>query len=102
LGEVLVPVHNSSGTGGPPPLRSIHPDGSLRKSSLDFWGKKSNQEIVDSLRAGQPEALRVYPDGRIANGNTRVKILRDRGFDVDALPREIYKPDPSAFPNLPD
>jgi hypothetical protein len=88
--EVL--VHNAFDTGGHPPLRSIHPDSSLPKASLDFWGKKSIPEIIDSLRPGQPEALRAYPDGRIANGNTRIKVLRDRGVDVDALPREIHNP----------
>jgi hypothetical protein len=33
--------------------------------------------------------LRVKPDGRIMNGNTRVKVLEERGFDVNSLPREI-------------
>lgn len=59
---------------GQPPLRSIHPDSSLSKSSLDFWGRKSTPEIIDSLRPGQAEALRAYPDGRIANGRTWAKI----------------------------
>src|SRR5262249_39567128 len=76
-----------------PPPRSIHRDESLSKSSLEFWGKKTDQEIIDSLRPGQPEALRAYPDGRIANGNTRIMILRDRGsVDVNSLPREIHNP----------
>ena len=97
---------NAPGTGaapqGPPPLKSIHPDSSLRPSSLDFWGKKSTQEIIDSLKPGQKDALLVYTDGRIAQGNTRIKILRDRGVDVDKLPREIHKPDNSMFPDLKD
>jgi hypothetical protein len=69
---------------------------------LDFWRKKTNQEIIDSLKPGQGESLKVYPDGRIANGNTRIKILRERGVDVNSLPREPYKPDRSAFPDLGD
>jgi len=92
----------AAGSQGQPPLRSIHPDSSLSETSLDYWGKKTNQEIIDSLRPGQPEALRVYPDGRIANGNTRIKILGDRGIDVNSLPRESYNPDMSAFPDLGD
>ncbi|MFQ3594036.1 MAG: RHS repeat-associated core domain-containing protein, partial [Gemmataceae bacterium] len=92
VGEMQILVHNMSGTSGQPPLRSIHPDSSLSRASLDFWGRKSTPEIIDSLRPGQAEALRVYPDGRIANGNTRIKILRERGVDVDALPREIHNP----------
>jgi hypothetical protein len=35
-------------------------------------------------------------------GNTRIKILRDRGVDVDKLPREPYKPDNSMFPDIKD
>jgi hypothetical protein len=75
---------------GPAPLKSLHADGTLSKSSLDYWGKKSTQQIVDSLKPGKAEALRVKPDGTIMNGNTRIKVLRDRGFDVNSLPREPY------------
>ncbi len=64
----------------------------LSSGMLDFWGRKRTPDIIDSLKPGQPEALRVYPDGRIANGNTRIKILRERGVDVDALPRETHTP----------
>ena len=31
----------------------------------------------------------VKLDGRILNGNVRVKVLEERGFDVDDLEREI-------------
>lgn len=101
VGHTGILVHNTSGSTRPP-LRSIHPEISLRKSSLDFWGKKSNQEIIDSLKPGAKEPLITYPDGRIAQGNTRIKILRDRGVDVDQLPRQIHKPDDSMFPDLQD
>jgi hypothetical protein len=67
-------VDNASAAGGQPPLKSIHPDSSLSKASLNYWDKKNTSQIIDSLRPGQVEALRVYPDGRIANGNTRIKI----------------------------
>ncbi|MEV7087134.1 polymorphic toxin-type HINT domain-containing protein [Streptomyces sp. NPDC093085] len=81
-------VHNSGSCD--PPLKSLHPDSSLDKSSLDFWGKQDTEDILFSLRPGAKEALRVKPDGTIANGNTRIKVLRDRGYDVDSLPREPY------------
>lgn len=100
-GHTGIFVHNSSSS-SQPPLQSIHPDSSLRKSSLDFWDKKSSQEIIDSLKPGAKEPLITYPDGRIVQGNTRIKILRDRGVDVDQLPRAIYKPDNSVFPDLKD
>ncbi|MFJ4967139.1 RHS repeat-associated core domain-containing protein [Streptomyces sp. NPDC088729] len=87
-GATPVLVHNS----GPcdPPLKSLHPDSSLDRSSLDFWGKQDTEDILFSLRPGAKEALRVKPDGTIANGNTRIKVLRDRGYNVDSLPREPY------------
>jgi hypothetical protein len=33
--------------------------------------------------------LRVKPDGRVMQGNSRISILVERGFDVNTLPREI-------------
>jgi hypothetical protein len=62
---------------------------------------RSTPELIDLLRPGQPEALRVRPDGTIINGHHRIKILRDRGVDVDALPREVIPRDNSTFPDLP-
>jgi hypothetical protein len=85
-------VHNSC-----PRLRPIHPRSTLtsgsNRFSWDFWSSKSTDEIVDSLvpRPGNREALKVYPDGRVAQGNTRITILMDRGFNVDSLPREIHR-----------
>ncbi|MER0243696.1 polymorphic toxin-type HINT domain-containing protein [Streptomyces sp. HSW2009] len=87
-GVAPVLVHNSGNCDLP--LKSLHPDSSLDRSSLDFWGKQDTEDIIFSLRPGAREALRVKPDGTIANGNTRVKVLRDRGYDVDSLPREPY------------
>ena len=42
-------------------------------------------EFARNPSASSP--LTVYPDGRIADGNTRITILRERGVDVDSLPR---------------
>jgi RHS repeat-associated protein len=71
-----------------PPLRTIHKM-SLKQSSLSFWRGKSTAEIVDSLKPGVKEPLIVKPDGRVMQGNHRIEVLRERGFDVDSLPREI-------------
>ena len=76
-----------------PPLRLIHGDAVYAagpaKRSLDYWRTRPTDVILDSMRPGQREALRVKPDGRVMNGNTRVKVLRERGVDVDTLPREV-------------
>jgi hypothetical protein len=76
-----------------PPLKPLHPDSSMSPATLRGLDKKSSQELIDSLRPGQPESLRVRPDGTILNGNHRIKILRGRGVDVDSLPREIIPKD---------
>ena len=72
-----------------PPLRSLHSDSSLSRVKLDQYDKLSNQELIDSLKPGQPGSLKVRSDGTMIDGHHRIKILRDRGVDVDALPREI-------------
>jgi len=75
-----------------PPLQLIHSDAVYAsgpgKLSLAYWRTRPTQEIRDSLLPGQSEALRVKPDGRVMNGNTRLKVLIERGEDIDSLPRE--------------
>ena len=76
-----------------PQLQRIHSDATLmsgsNKFSYEYWSKQSAADIVRSLHPGSKEALRVKPDGRIFNGNTRIKVLEERGFDINRLPREI-------------
>jgi hypothetical protein len=75
------------------PLRRIHTDETLStgasRFSLTYWRRRKTEEIVESLRPGNDEALQVKPDGRILNGNVRVKVLEERGFDVSSLEREV-------------
>jgi hypothetical protein len=76
-----------------PPLRRIYSDHTLEvgtnRVALEYWRKQPTEDIVNSLQPGQPEALKVKFDGRIMNGNTRIKVLEERGFDVNSLPREV-------------
>jgi hypothetical protein len=75
-----------------PPLRRIHTDERLASGasrfSIEYWRRRETAEIVESLRPGKVEALRVSADGRVLNGNVRVGVLEERGFDVDGLERE--------------
>ncbi|GAK55777.1 YD repeat protein [Candidatus Vecturithrix granuli] len=77
------------------PLKRIHTDELLetgsRKYSLDFWRKQSTEDIIESLKPGYKESLKVKPDGRIFNGNTRIKVLEERGYPINSLPREILE-----------
>ena len=71
------------------PLRSLHPDSSLSQPKLAQFNKLTTEVLVASLRPGQAGALKVRPDGTMIDGHHRIKILRDRGIDVEVLPREI-------------
>ena len=76
-----------------PPLQLIHSDETMESGassfSLAFWRQRKTEEIVESLQPGQREALKIKADGRVLNGNIRVKVLIERGFDVNGLAREI-------------
>ena len=76
-----------------PSLRRIHSDHTLEvganRVELEYWRQQPTEDIVSSLQPGQPEALTVKFDGRIMNGNTRIKVLEERGFNVNSLPREV-------------
>jgi len=78
-----------------PSLKRIHSDATITSGSIrfsyDFWRQQATDDIVQSLRPGANEALRSKPDGRIINGNTRIKVLEERGFDVNTLPREVIR-----------
>ncbi len=78
----------------PPPLRPLHADSSLLPLKLAQYGKLSTDEIVDSLRPGELGSLKARLDGTMVDGHHRIKILRDRGYNVDGLPREIVERDP--------
>jgi hypothetical protein len=75
-------VHNTC-------LKPLHPDSSLSPAKLKDYGNLSTLDLIDSLKPGQPGSLKTRPDGTMLDGHHRIKILRDRGIDVDSLPREI-------------
>lgn len=72
-------------------LKSLHSDESLVPLKLEQFRHLSTDEICRSLAPGQSGALKVRPDGTIVDGHHRIKVLRERGVDVDSLPREIVR-----------
>jgi ParB-like chromosome segregation protein Spo0J len=72
-----------------PPLKPLHPDSSLSQAKLEMFGKMSTRDLIASLKPGLEGELKVRPDGTIVDGHHRIKILRERGVNVDALPRVI-------------
>ena len=71
------------------PLKPLHSDTSLVKSKLEYFSTLSDGALKASLQPGQKDSLKARPDGTLLDGHHRIAILRSRGVDVDALPREI-------------
>jgi hypothetical protein len=74
---------------GQPPLRPLHRIDLLNKVKLAHFERLQSAELIRSLEPGQNNCLRARPDGTMLEGHHRVHVLRARGIDVDALPREI-------------
>jgi len=72
-----------------PPLKPLHAETALNQVKLERFARLSNEELIESLKPGQQGCLKARPDGTVIDGHHRVKILRDRGIDIDALPREV-------------
>jgi len=51
--------------------------------------RRTTEALQNSLLPDQKDSLKTRPDGTILDGHHRIYILRKRGIDVDALPREI-------------
>jgi len=73
----------------PPKLKPLHGEHSLINLKLEMFSRLATKALIDSLKMGQPSSLKVRPDGTMVDGTHRIKVLRDRGVDVDSLPGEI-------------
>jgi hypothetical protein len=71
------------------PLKPLHTDNALSQAKLEMFSKISTQAIMESLSPGRPGSLKTRPDGTMIEGHHRIKILRERGVNVETLPREI-------------
>jgi hypothetical protein len=77
-----------------PPLRRMLSDDYIRiyhRYALRRWRSQRTEYIVRSLKTGQLEPLWVTEDGLIWQGNVRILVLEERGFNVNCLPR-CYPP----------
>ena len=72
-----------------PPLKPLHADGTLVQTKLEQLERLSTEVLQISLLPGQRDCLKARPDGTMLDGHHRIYVLRKRGVDVDALPREI-------------
>lgn len=74
-----------------PRLRFLHSARAFVDLKLAVLRSKDTKELIDSLLPGKPHALKVTTEGTIMDGNHRIKVLLERGIDVDDLPREIWE-----------
>lgn len=74
-----------------PPLKFLHAETSLIELKLEYFRKVSTEDLIESLKPELKGALKTKPDGTIMDGHHRIKVLLERGVDVDKLPREIWK-----------
>jgi hypothetical protein len=74
-----------------PALRPLHPDDALLRLKLDQFRRLSTEILLESLLPGKVGALKTRPDGTIIDGHHRITVLRERGVDVNLLPREIVR-----------
>ena len=70
-------------------LKPLHSDSSLSSAKLEQLNSLSTEKLKVTLLPGQKDCLKVRPDGTILDGHHRIFILRGRGVDVGALPREV-------------
>jgi len=49
----------------------------------------TTEQLQATLTPGRKDCLKARADGTILDGHHRIHVLRARGTDVDALPREI-------------
>ena len=74
-----------------PPLKFLHSESNLIKLKLENFRRISTEDLIESLKPEQVGALKTKSDGTIMDGHHRIKILSERGIDVDNLPREIWE-----------
>ena len=72
-----------------PPLKFLHAADMMIETKLAYFRGRSTEEILESLRPGQQSALKTRPDGTVLEGHHRILVLKERGVDCDALPREV-------------
>jgi hypothetical protein len=79
-----------------PPLRFLHSETTLSQVKLGQFRMVATAELIESLRPGQAGALTARTDGTVLEGHHRLVVLRERGVDIAALPREVLRREPES------
>lgn len=72
-------------------LKFLHSESNLIKLKLENFRKISTEDLIESLKPENEGALKTKTDGTIMDGHHRIKVLQERGIEVDNLPREIWE-----------
>jgi hypothetical protein len=75
------------------PLKSLHSEDSLNAGKLARLRTLSTETLLASLLPPLKDCLKTRRDGTILDGHHRIFVLRERGIDVDPLPRDILEKD---------
>jgi hypothetical protein len=79
---------------GVPPLKFLHSLNALNSVKLDVFHRLPTTELLLSLAPGQRGSLKARRDGTVLDGHHRLRVLSQRGEDIDQLPREIIEKEP--------
>jgi hypothetical protein len=79
---------------GEPNLRFLHSESALNRGKLDLFRRLSTAELKSSLAPYRKDSLKVRADGTVLDGHHRLRVLVERGEDIDQLPREIMGREP--------
>ena len=74
-----------------PKLQFLHSEDAMSPVKLEAFRRLSNDAIKSSLHPGQPDSLKVRPDGTVLDGHHRLSVLLERGENIHQLPREIME-----------
>ena len=80
-----------------PPLKPLHDEPGLSSAKLAALDRLTSEELRRSLTPGQAHCLKTRPDGTMLDGHHRVHVLKMRGEEVDALPREVIREEDASF-----
>lgn len=69
------------------PLKPLHSQ--LVELKLNEFRRLSTDQLIESLNPSQPGSLKTRLDGTVLDGHHRLEVLRERGVEVDDLPRVI-------------
>jgi hypothetical protein len=65
----------------------------LNPAKLAKMDRLSTEELQASLVPPLEGCLKTREDGTILDGHHRISVLRNRGVDVDSLPRDVVVKD---------